>query len=461
MHPVEDRITPISLAHVTMNTPVQAPTGPVAQQTDIDRNQVEFALRDIRADAVLRESALADALRNPNLNEAERNEIIQTLAREDGQQIRFFGNDATRFTDNDYAALSADQQVIADAVQNAYEDGALNADDLVRIADANGAGNGAQRFISILKQSSTARQPGGVAEVLADALWTRNGNDGLDRAGAAIVYSSDPTMMSRNLDTPEKRAEAFEALVNFNEKAPYNEINAGPTGNIWEASALSAAGRLFTAHSQELIDHYTSAQPGQPGQTEVLSKFMSQTVFNPDAQGIMLDRSRDLVPAIRDALSDGARTFLERASAEGVSATDQSRAMRQFGQLTASISGGAAVALTRYDEQINATKESREQFAGLVGDLVGQLPLGDLAGTIADKVTEPIANQIAEALIKNPDRPDAALAGVIYDDFSAQADRLSEKVGNPDLIQAFESGYSSELLNLQQNLNVNLGGHAN
>jgi len=76
-------------------------------------------------------------------------------------------------------------------------------------------------------------------------------------------------------------------------------------------------------------------------------------------------------------------------------------------------------------------------------------------------VTEPIANQIAEALIKNPDRPDAALAGVIYDDFSAQADRLSEKVGNPDLIQAFESGYSSELLNLQQNLNVNLGGHGN
>jgi hypothetical protein len=133
--------------------------------------------------------------------------------------------------------------------------------------------------------------------------------------------------------------------------------------------------------------------------------------------------------------------------------------MRQYGQLAASISGGAAVALTRYDEQINETRESREQFAGLIGDVVGQLPLGDLGGTIADKVSEPIATQIAEALIANPERPDVAIAGVLADQYAAQADLLSEEVGNPDLIQAYEAGYSAELLNLQQNLNVNLGGH--
>ena len=447
-----------------MNTSVQGlPSSPPSQREpaagDIDQQKVDFALKTIRADVPMSESALAQALENPNLNQAERNEIIQTLAREEGQQIRFYGNDATRSGDGGYAELTGDQQTIADAVQQAYDDGAINADDLLRIADANGAGNGAQRFMSILTQSSEARQPGGTAEVLADALWSRNGNDGMDRANAAILYTSDPALMSRNLDTPDKRAQAFEALVAFNKAAPYEDISAGLTADIWHDSALAASGRLFAAHSQELIDRYTSSQPGQPGKTEVLAEFMSQTVFNPDAQGIMLDRQRDLLPTIRSAISNASETFLERASTDGVSATDQSRAMRQYGQLAAAISGGAAVALTRYDGDVAKTKEAREEFAGLIGDLVGELPLGDLGGKIADKVSAPIADRIAEALIANPERPDVAIAGELADYFSSQADLLSEKVGNPDLIQAYESGYSAELLDLQRNLNVNLGGH--
>lgn len=434
------------------------PTQPSNQA--IDNNKIDIALRNIRADVPMNESSLANALRNPNLNQAERNEIIQTLAREDGQQLRFFGNDVARSVrDDGYAALAEDQRTIADGVQQAYEDGAINADDLLRIADANGAGNGAQRFMSILTQSAGAGQPGGSAEVLADALWDRNGGDGMDRANAAILYTSDPSLMSRNLDTPDKRAQAFEALVAFNESAPYDNIAAGTTGEIWHDSALNASGRLFTAHSQELLDRYTSSQPGQPGQTEVLAKFMGQTVFNPDAQGIWMDRRQDLVPAIRDAISDASGTFLERASADGASATDQARAMRQYGQLAAAISGGAAVALTNYDGDVAETEAAREELSGMIGDLVGELPLGDLAGKIVDKVSEPIADQIAEALIANPDRPDAAIAGLLSDQFASQADLLSEKVGDPALITAYESGYSAELLNLQQNLNVNLGGH--
>lgn len=441
--------------------PVQGPGTQPGADASIDQQHVDIAVQQIRADVPVNQSALAEALRNPNLNQAERNEIVQTLAREDGQQIRFFGNDATRSQDGDYAALTQDQQTIADAVQKAYDDGAINADDLVRIADANGAGNGAQRFMSILTQSSEGRQPGGVAEVLADKLWDRNGGDGMDRANAATLYASSPELMSRNLDTPEKRAQAFDALVAFNEKAQYDDINAGPTAEIWRNSALTAAGNLFISHTEELVDHYTSAEPGQPGQTETLAKFMAQTVFNPDAKGIVLDRQRDLVPAVRSAISDASSTFLERASAEGASPNDQARAMRQYGQMAAAISGGAAVALTRYDGDVAETKEAREQFAGLIGDLVGELPLGDLTGKIADKVAGPLSEKIAEALIKNPDRPDAAVAGVLADQFASQADLLSEKTGNPDLIQSYESGYSAELLNLQQNLNVNLGGHEN
>lgn len=427
----------------------------------VDQEQVDFALGTIRSDLPMNQSALADALRNPLLNEAERNLIIQTLARDGDEfaQLPFFANDASRFRTEDYAALAEDQRVIAEAIQTAYDAGAINADDLLRIADANGADNGAQRFLSILTQSSEARQPGGVAEVLADALWARNGNDGVDRAVAAMHYSSDPTLMADNLDTPEKRVEAFEALVRFNESNPYEDIPDGPAKTLWETSALAGAGRLFTAHSQELIDHYTSGEPGRFGDTGTLAQFMGQTLFNPDARGIALDRRRDLVPAIRDALTNAGETFFDRVRDPQASATDQNRAMRQFGQLTASISAGAAVALTAYDEQILANEASRQQFANLLGTVVGKLPLGDAAGEVANRVSGPLAERIYDALNEEPERPDLAVALELRNSYESQVDLLNEELENPDLINAFESAYGAEIDDLQLELNVNLGGH--
>lgn len=427
----------------------------------VDQEQVDFALDNIRSDLPMNQSALAEALRNPLLNEAERNLVIQTLARDEDAAARlpFFANDASRFRTEDYAALSEDQRVIAEAVQTAYDAGAIDADDLLRIADTSETANGAQRFLSILTQSSEARQPGGVAEVLADALWARNGNDGVDRAVAAMHYSSDPTLMAENLDTPEKRAQAFEALVGFIDSAPYENLPDGPTTTRWETGALAAAGRLFTAHSQELVDRYTSGEPGQFGDTAVLARFLSHTLFNPEARGIVLDRSRDLVPAVQDALANTGETFFDRAGDPQASANDQNRAMRQFGQLTAAVSGGAAVALTRYDEQILANEASRQQFAGLVGTVVGKLPLGDVAGEVANQISGPLAERIYDALHENPDRPDVAVALELRNTYESQVDLLSEELENPGLINAFDSAYGAEIDDLQLELNVNLGGH--
>jgi hypothetical protein len=429
----------------------------------VDQTKVDTALRMIRADVPINQSQLADALRNPNLNQAERNQIMQTLAREDGQQLRFFANDAMRSTNGDYASLTTDQQTIADSVQRAYSDGALNKDDLLRIADANGAGNGGQRFMSILEQGTSTREPNGVCEVLAEGLWTRNGNDGLDRASAAMFFTSDPSMLSRNLSTPDARAQAFEALVGLNEKDPYGKLPDSPINTIWRDRALTAEGKLFTSYSQELTDRYTGAN-GAPVNTEVLAKFMSQTVFNPSAQGIWLDRSRDLVPAIRSALGNTAQTFMDRAQQPGVSEQDQQRAMQQYGRLTAAVSGGAAVALTNYDAQINANEESKKEFADLIGQVVGKTPLGTAVDKVplgqGDKIVEALANKLFDAMNKAPERPDAALAGALYDNYAGQTESVSNQVHSEIPRIAFDSAYSAELLNLQQNLNVNLGGHA-
>lgn len=444
--------------------PVVTPTaGPVRQSPStmqVDQQKVDTALRNIRADVPMTESQLANALRNPNLNQAERNQIIQTLAREGGQQSLFFANDAARsIRDGDRHSLPDDQKVIADALQKAYEDGAINEQDLLRIADANEAGNGAQRLMAILREGNTTTEPNGVAEILADALWARN--EGTDRATASIFYTSDPKMMSRNLNTADKRAAAFEALVDFNADNPYEHIPEGLQRTTWQNAALSAEGRLFTAHSQELIDRYTG-QDGTTVETEPLAQFMSQTLFNPDAQGIWMNRSQDLVPAIRSAMGRAAQTYLDRATDAPDGSLEQSRAMQQFGRLAASVTGGAAKALDAYDDAIMANEESKKQFSDMVGGVIGMTPLGTALDKIpaggGDQLVEALSGKIYDAMVAHPDRPDAALSGVLYDQYAGQAEQASDQTGE-NLSTYFESGYSAEVLNLQQNLNVNLGGH--
>lgn len=445
-------------------SPVISPLGgPVRQpqaSAEIDTQKVDTALRDIRADIPMNASQLADALRNPNLNQAERNQIIQTLSREEGQQLPFYANDAARsIRDNGSTDLGEDQKVIADAVQQAYDDGAINQEDLVRIADTNEAGNGAQRFMAILRQGNSTTEANGVAEVLADGLWARN--EGSDRATAAIFYTSDPKMMSRNLSSPDQRAQAFEALVDFNADSTFEHIPDSTQRTTWQNAALSAEGRLFTAHAQELVDHYTG-QDGSTVETEPLAKFMSQTLFNPDAQGIVLNRTQDLVPTIRSAMGNVAQTYLDQAADSPNDSLEQTRAMQQFGRLTASVTGGAALALDTYDDQIMANEESKQAFSGLVGSAIGMTPLGAALDKIpaggGDQIIEALSNKVYDAMVDSPDRPDAALAGVLYDSYANQAEQVSDQTG-VNLSTYFESGYSAETLNLQQNLNVNLGGH--
>ena len=440
--------------------PVESGSAVAYRQTpDINQTDIDNALRQVRADIPLNRSALADQLRNPNLNQAERDKVIQTLARDNNQLLRFYANDASRLRDSDYAQLTTDEQTIADAVQTAYGDGAINADDLVRIADVNQVGNGGQRFLSILGQSGNARVPGGAAEALADKLWERNGNDGTDRASAAIFYSSDPAMMSRNLDTPDKRASAFESLVKFNETAAYNKV-PGPMSGIWKSEALGGAGRIFTSHSQELIDRYTSVTPQHGAQTEVLSKFVSQTVLNPDAQGIWMDRRQDLVPAVKNAFGYAADTFLARAKAAPTGSLERGDALEQFGRLTASISGGTALALKNYSDKVMANEESKKAFTDLVGSLTGKvIKIDTPVGNPAEKAASALAGKLYDAMVKAPDRPDAALAGVLYDQYTSRIAQLRADTGDPSMSADFNSGYAAELLNLQQNLNVNLGGY--
>ena len=78
---------------------------------------------------------------------------------------------------------------------------------------------------------------------------------------------------------------------------------------------------------------------------------------------------------------------------------------------------------------------------------------------LASNVVTEIVKAVMTAMADNPERPDAAIAGVLFDTYSRLVNELAESNNRANLPTAFDAAYAAELLNLQQNLNVNLGGH--
>jgi hypothetical protein len=430
---------------------------PIARQGSpiVDQGKVDAAANAARHAVDAGQPAnLAKILSNPDLdlNQAERNALLQTLARDERYRAVFFGDD--NFAANTPREIDDNQRIIAAAVKTAYADGALTKDDLLAIADSNGAGNGAQRFMHVLSHDAQAMQPGGIMEDVADALWARNGNDGVDRAVASIYYSSSATLMASNLDTPDKRAAAFESLVQFNEKAPYKNW-PGEEGKSFERAALAASAQIFTANSDELIDRYTALTNGETHQ-DWLAKFVSQTVLNPNAQDIPLDHRRYVAQGVSDALTRGAERFIERAKTSGE--TDRAIALEQLGRLTAAATMSGAIALNNYSEQLKDTKEGNEKFADMMGAMLGDLfsAGGNTAATDISTIIGAIIDGTGDS-----HRPDIAAAKEIRRTFTDMVSDFRDSQGNaaPHALGDFNSAYSRALDDMEADMNINLGGY--
>ena len=111
-------------------------SGGRAQCNVVDPGEVARAVDRVRRDSAPVESALADVLRDPRLNEDERDQIIRTLLDDADPNTRlpFFGHAGWRTgVGADPDSLSEDLRVIADALQGAYDRGVLKKDpDLLR-----------------------------------------------------------------------------------------------------------------------------------------------------------------------------------------------------------------------------------------------------------------------------------------------------------------------------------------
>jgi hypothetical protein len=241
---------------VSSSSYLSAAGTPVRSAADLEVNQreVEYALYYCRLDMSLTHSALARALRDRSLNDAERNLLLQTLARGERTRQRFYAHHTFRTRDGESAALTDDQRTIARGVQKAFEHGAIDVNDLLRIADANKDGSGARAFMHVLSFSEAACDIGGAAEALADALWARDSNGGADRAVATIHYASCAERMARKLATPARRSEALEVIMRFIASDPYRGLPLGVVTEGWKRTAHTAATELAAVHHLDLMD---------------------------------------------------------------------------------------------------------------------------------------------------------------------------------------------------------------
>ena len=440
---------------------------PVPHDQPIDQQKVQLAVREASVNIPLNASNLANILTSPNwnLNQAEQDQVIKDLARQGGlgSALEFYANDAARGNGDDYTSLQADEAVIGDAVQQAYADGAIDTHDLVHIADASQVpgGGGGQRFLDVLMQGGAASEKGSAAEVLADALWARNGNNGVDRAAAAMYYSSNALTMQNDLKTPAMREQAFTALVNFNQTGPYSGLPNNQLVTGWKNQALAAEANLFAANGQEL----TNELAPNGSTPDVLAQFFSQTVFNPSAQNIQLDDGSTLKSDMHTALQQVSSSLIGAAQqAKPPGGDTQTNLLSEYANLYASLTAGAQLGIKNFNAQVQANDASRQQFASLVGGALGSVVPGVGSVAVGTAATD-IAGSVLQALNKDPHDPAAAVQKALHGEFekevtklSAQSERAAPQNSKSGVAAAVTGAlrgtYSDTLSQLQTDLNI-------
>ena len=412
-------------------------------------------------------SGLANALKSPalNLNQAERNKLISDVAKTN--PLAFYANDAFRSDPSASSGLKDDQKVIANGLQQALSDHAINLNDLEHIANVNPPQNGgAQRFMNVLMQADGANQPGSAADQLANNLF-RGGSNGTDKAAAAVYYTSSPQAMQRGLTTPQQRLDAFNSLVDLNQSAPYSSMLGTPLfkplGTQLQNQAIGAESNLFAAHGPELTGALTQQDASTLPKPQVLAQFASQTVFNPSAQNIQLNDGSTLQSSMPAALQKAASSLMSTAQKSEPNSAQQSRAIEQYARLSASLAGGAALALTHYDAQVQAYDASAKQVSDLVGGAVGQVvPLHTPFGNPAEKGAGSLSEQLYNTFVSKPQRPVLAAATDLQGNFQKSVEQLRAQPGQPaSLVGTFEGVHAYTVNMLEGKFNINLGGHAN
>ena len=425
----------------------------------IDRVKVEETLMRVSAPQAGR-SPLADVLRSPNFNPAERDAIVRGVVADGRSGAVFLAADFVRSQAGEAGmqALQADQRTIGEALQRVYADPATDrgrfGQDLVRIASTSPQVHGAHRFLNVVRNGGEGAD--GTVAALTDGLWARNQPGSDDRAVAAIGILGDPALRATRFGMPEPsggatpeqvqaRREAFEALVGYTDRLGTTELGRGlseQTRDQLRGQSVAAATELFAAHGHELIDRATGAR-----NTETLAKFFNQSMFSPDTRGVRMADGRTVSEVAAGTLNTVASGYLDAARAHPDRSEAQLAEMTKLGRLSASVEGGINLALNQYSDRLTANEQERRAFASAVGTVVGLVPVpgGKIVGVGVKLGTDAAGNALAGFVHSAPQRPDLTLGSAVSDSLEAQAYGVGQLAGG-----AFNAAYTKELGDLQR-----------
>lgn len=435
----------------------------------VDRSRIEEVLPRI---ANTRQGAcpLADVLRSSGLDQAERNELIRTLAADPHTRHVFLASEAVRTGNGDpsvVAGLRDDQKLIGQALQQALRDGAIKPQQLADIAESRPELNSAQTIMSTLRLANDGA-PNSAVGGLSDALWDKSQQAGVKpedaqryQAVAATGYLSDPNLQAAKFGppepatgrTPEQAANAqvaFDALVARNEVLANTKaqhfLNDHQLGDMRRDGTVAAA-QLFVSNGKQLTDHYT----GVERDTSTLATFFKQDMFNPGSRDATLRDGRPVAEAVAGKVNDVSTAYLDKAqaAAPGGSAPDpdtMKREMGKLGHLAAGLQGGISQAITEYSDRITEHRQDRDAFAKSVGMAVGVIPVpgGKAVGAGVKAGTDPMLKALYDFAVDPPPRPDISLGVKLKDNYEGRAEAIS-----PDAGIAFRSAHGSEADDLQ------------
>ncbi len=409
---------------------------------------------------------IVSAITDDSFTADERVQLVKDLASRDPGILFPPGKFFTDFRSDEQVEI--DRGNVGKALDLAIRDPSIDAGDLQAIA-AGGGPNGQQRLLSLLQEGGGG--PGSGVEKYADALWQNRGEPGNGNAAAvaAIAYVSDPKLSEGKLGTPEERRQAFEALIAFNEQAPYAKMDEPEAGQM-KRQALEAAATLFAKHGPELIDAYTTV----PGNTTPLAKFLSQTLYNPDAKDMAVQVkgadgttvSKDLPSAVGDVLKQAAADRIagadvpDRVGQDGPS-REQERELTKLARLGAAVTSGASMAWDAYKDKIQANEESRKDFMDLVGKGLGVLPGGGVVREVGEEATKRAIDTLSHAFVNNPGAPNVEIAGALNRYYAGLVEDLANKRNQSGLTSdTYGKAYDQEMNGIHRDRDMARGKSA-
>lgn len=439
----------------------------------VDRARIEEYLPRI-VSGLPGTAPLADVLRSSNLNQAERNELVRTLATDPHARGVFLAGEYFRTANDDAGTikdLRADQKLIGQALQQALRDGAITPKDLADVADFRPGINSAQTLMSTMRLANDGAPNSGL-EALSNALWDKGQQAAKPedaqryQAIAATGYLSDPKLQAAKFGppepgtgaTPEQKAnslKAFEALVGNNDALANARGHFGlgdrQLSDMRRESTV-AAGQLYVSNGKQLTEHYT----GDTMETGTLAKFYKQAVFNPDTREARMRDGQPLAETVAGGIQRVAGSYIDAAKAAPQGSETQKSEMGKLGLMTAGVEGGITLAIKDYSDKITAHQKSRDDFAKSVGTVVGMVPVpgGKIAGAGVKASTDPALKALYEFVVDPPKRPDVHLGDTVKDAFERRAAGISQ-----DALNSFRTGRSNELHDLYRHFNINPGGY--